>query len=241
MFRFFISTKIEDPSHIVIKDKEIVKKLTKVLRKKVGDTFFVFDIDAEEYEVEIKEISAGQIACKTLNRNFVDRELPVEINLFQSLLKIDKLEWVFQKVTEIGVRKIIPIVSENCVVKEFNKNKISRYQKIIQEATLQSGGKIQPQLTDLLDFNDAIQSLQAQALNLIAHEQEQENLLKNVLAKSQAKTINIFIGPEGGFSDEEINLALRNSVTPFSLGKRILRAETAAIVACGTISQLFVY
>ena len=237
MHRLYLAQKIEDPQQIVINNKEIIKKLTKVLRKSVGDTFILFDNQADEYEVEIKEIKTKQIICQFLNKSFIDRELDLEINLYQSLLKKDKFEWVLQKATEIGAKRVIPVVSENCVVKDLTKNKLQRYQRIINQATMQCGGKISPGLDVLLDFNQVIIGLDPQSLNLIAHEQEKDNKLINILQNNYNKKINLFIGPEGGFSEQEINLAQRHSFIPFSLGKRILRAETAAIVACGLITN----
>ncbi|MBD3359582.1 MAG: RsmE family RNA methyltransferase [Candidatus Buchananbacteria bacterium] len=240
MYRFYLSKKIEDPQQIIINNKEIIKKITKVLRKSVGDTFILFDDQAEEYEVKLTEIKKDQIICQAISRNFIDRELALEINLYQSLLKKDKFELVLQKATEIGVKKIIPIISENCIVKDLSKTKISRYEKILTEATMQSGGKITPELNQVLDFEKAIAELNTEDFNLIAHEREQDNKLINILQNNNFKKINLFIGPEGGFSEQEINLAQRYSVLSFSLGKRILRAETAALVACGTISQIFI-
>lgn len=238
MFRFFLNTTIEDPQHIIISGKSIIKKITKVLRLKVGDSLFLFDNTGEEFEVLINEFKDKKIFCRLISRIEVDRELPVEINLYQSLLKKDKLEWLCQKVTEIGVRKIIPIISENCVIKELNQNKISRYKKIIEEATMQSGGKIPPVFEPVIKFEDAIKKLNPRDLNLIAHEDEIDNLLVDILRSKNPQVINLFIGPEGGFSLFEIDLARQNSLIPVSLGKRILRAETAGIVACGTISQI---
>ncbi len=240
MYRFYLSKKIEDPRQIIISNKEIIKKLTKVLRKGVNDTFILFDNQAEEYEVKIIEINKHQIVCQAIKRNFIDRELALDINLYQSLLKKDKFEWILQKATEIGVKKIIPIISEHCVVKDLSKSKFSRYEKILTEATMQSGGKITPELNQVLDFEKAITELNTEDLNLIAHEQEQDNNLINILQNTNSKKINLFIGPEGGFTENEINLAQRYSVLPFGLGKRILRAETASLVACGTISQTFI-
>ncbi len=239
MYRFFLKSTIEDPQNIVIADKEIIHKVTKVLRLKVGDSLFIFDKTGEEYEVVIRELKDKKIFCRLLRRVEIMRELPLEINLYQCLLKKDKFEWLCQKATEIGVKKIIPVISENCVVGELNQNKLRRCQKIIDEATIQSGGKIPPRLEPLMKFEQALKSVNPRDLNLICHEQEQENRITDVL-KNDIETINIFIGPEGGFSPFEIDLARQLLLTPVSLGKRILRAETAAIVACGTISQLFV-
>jgi len=236
MQRFFFDQTIEDPQKIIIRDKDIIKKITKVLRKQVGDTIFIFDSTNEEYEVQIIEILPKQITCRLVSRVEIDRELPIEINLFQALLKKDKLEWVCQKVTEIGIASIAPIFSENCVAKELNKNKILRLKKIMNEATIQCGGKKPPLLNNLTNFEEAIKNINRNELNLIAHEDELENKLTEILRKCPVNKVNIFIGPEGGFSPEEINLALRNSIVPISLGKRILRAETAAIVACGLIA-----
>lgn len=233
MHRFFLKYKIENPQNIVIADKDVINKIKKVLRKKMGDTFFLFDIEGEEYQVVIEEINDKQIKCRFLSKNTVDRELAINITLYVALLKKDKLEWVVQKATEIGVKKITLMVTENCVIKELSKNKIERYKKIITEATMQCGGKLPPELTGVVMFEQAVQNLDLKALNIIAHETEQDNKLIAVIKDN--KTINLFIGPEGGFSQAEIDLAKRHSVIPVSLGKRILRAETAAIVACGII------
>jgi 16S rRNA (uracil1498-N3)-methyltransferase len=162
----------------------------------------------------------------------------MEINLYQSLLKKDKLEWLCQKVTEIGVKRIIPVISENCVVKELNINKSGRYKKIIEEATIQSGGKIPPKFESVITFEGAIKNIHPRDLNIICHEQEIDNNLIDVLQRNSGKTINLFIGPEGGFSQFELDLARQHSLLTVSLGKKILRAETAAIVACGTIAQI---
>jgi len=240
MFRFFLITKIEDPQNIIISDKAIIKKITKVLRLKVGDALFLFDNTGEEYEVVINEFKDKKIFCHLIRRIEIGRELPIEINLYQSLLKKDKFEWLCQKVTEIGVKRIVPITTEFCVVNELNSNKINRYKKIIAEATIQSGGKIPPVLNPVIKFVEAVKTLNPRDLNLICHEQEKENNLLEILRTHGNKVINIFIGPEGGFSPFEIDLAQQNSLIPISLGKRILRAETAGIVVCGTISQLFV-
>ncbi len=236
MFRFFIDQKIEDPQNIIINDRDIIHKLGKVLRKKKGDTFVLFDQEANEYLVRIKELNPKEVICEFINKSFVDRELPVDITLYQSILKKDKFEWVLQKATEIGVRKIVPISTEFTIAKEYNSNKIKRYQKIIEEATIQSGGKIIPVLSPMTEFKDALLSLNPQDLNLICYEQEEENDLPVILNLGKNKKINLFIGPEGGFSNFEIDLARQNSLQLVGLGKRILRSETAAIVACGAIA-----
>ncbi|MCX6742883.1 MAG: RsmE family RNA methyltransferase [Candidatus Parcubacteria bacterium] len=240
MFRFFLNTTIEDPQNIIITDKDIVKKIIKVLRLKAGDSLFLFDNTGEEYEVVINEFKDKKIFCRLIRRMEIDRELPIEIVLYQSLLKKDKFEWVCQKVTEIGIKKIVPIATEFCVVNELNQNKISRYKKIIEEATMQSGGKIPPVFEPVIKFEEAVKKLNPRDLNIICHEQEKANNLLEIFRTHGNKIINIFVGPEGGFSPFEIDLARQNSLIPVSLGKRILRAETAGIVACGTIAQLFV-
>jgi 16S rRNA (uracil1498-N3)-methyltransferase len=239
MFRFFLNTKIEDPQNIVISDRDIIKKITKVLRLNIGDSLFLFDNTGEEYEVVINELKDKNFFCRLIKRMEIDRELPIEIVLYQSLLKKDKFEWVCQKVTEIGIKKIVPIVAEFCVVNELNQNKVKRYQKIIEEATIQSGGKIPPVFNPVIKFEEAVRKLNPRDLNLICHEQEKDNNLLEILRTHGNKVINIFIGPEGSFSPFEIDLARQNSLIPISLGKRILRAETAGIVACGVISQIY--
>jgi 16S rRNA (uracil1498-N3)-methyltransferase len=239
MFRFFLNQTIEDPQNIIISDKAIIKKITKVLRLKVGDSLFLFDNTGEEYEVVINEFKDKKFFCHLIRRIEIERELPIEINLYQSLLKKDKFEWLCQKVTEVGIKRIVPITTEFCVVNELNLNKINRYKKIITEATIQSGGKIPPVLNPVIKFIEAVKTLNPRDLNLICHEHEKVNNLMEILRTHGNKVINIFVGPEGGFSPFEIDLAQQNSMIPVSLGKRILRAETAGIVALGTISQIF--
>jgi len=240
MFRFFLPTTIEDPQNIIIADKAIIKKITKVLRLNIGDSLFLFDNTGEEYEVVLNEFKDKNIFCRLVRRMEIDRELPIEIVLYQSILKKDKFEWVCQKVTEIGIKKIVPIDTEFCVINELNQNKVKRYKKIIEEAVIQSGGKIPPVFEPVIKFTEAVKTLNPRDLNIICHEQEKANNLLEILRTHGNKVINIFVGPEGGFSPFEIDLANQNSLIPVSLGKRILRAETAGIVACGTISQLFV-
>ncbi|MCX6739720.1 MAG: RsmE family RNA methyltransferase [Candidatus Parcubacteria bacterium] len=237
MFRFFFKSTIEDPQKIQITDKETIKKITKVLRLNLGDLLNLFDNSGEEYEVRIQEISGKKIICSLVRRLDINRELDIEINLYQSLLKKDKLEWLCQKATEIGVRRIIPVISENCVVRELNLNKAGRYKKIIEEATIQSGGKMPPIFEPAVSFEQAIRKTSPRDINLICHEQENENALRDQLERTGRKKINLFIGPEGGFSQFEIDLARQNSLLPVSLGKRILRAETAAIVACFLVAN----
>jgi 16S rRNA (uracil1498-N3)-methyltransferase len=239
MFRFFLPTTIEDPQNIIISDKAVIKKITKVLRLNIGDSMFLFDNTGEEYEMAINEFKDKKIFCRLIRRMEIDRELPIEIVLYQSLLKKDKLEWVCQKVTEIGVKKIVPVVTEFCVINELNQNKVKRYQKIIEEATMQSGGKIPPVFEPVIKFEEAVKTLNPRDLNLICFEQEKTNNLLEIIRTHGNKVINIFIGPEGGFSPFEIDLARQNSLIPVSLGKRILRAETAGVVACGVAAQLF--
>jgi len=238
MHRFFLNRVIEDPKNIVIKDKEIINKINKVLRKKVGDRFLLFDIQANDYEVEIKAKSSKEISCSFVRKNFIERELKTNIILYQALLKKDKLEWILQKATEIGVKKIVPVLSGNCVIKELKTAKIKRYQKILQEATLQCGGKKMPELSKLTKFEQAVEQVNVSHLNLIAHEQEQDNKLVKILVNNKNLNINLFIGPEGGFLDQEINLARSFSFQTISLGSRILRAETAAVVSCGIIANI---
>lgn len=237
MHRFFLKTRIDNPQNISITDKEIINKIKKVLRQKIGDTFFLFDIDGQEFQVIIESINANQIKCKYVSKEIIDRELEIVINLYMALLKKDKFEWICQKAAEIGVKKIIPMVTENCVVTELSKNKLDRYKKILAEATMQCGGQVVPELAGLINFEQAVKKLDSASLNIIPYEQEQENQLINVLKLNKSKSVNVFIGPEGGFSQFEIDLAKQNKLIPTTLGKRILRAETAAIVSCGIIAQ----
>ena len=176
-------------------------------------------------------------------------EPDVQITLYQSLLSREKSEWVLQKCTEVGVVRFVPVVTSRSVVRDCDSigpNKLARWRRIITEAAEQSRRGRLPRLEPPLTFAEACQQAEASGgLSLLAWEEEPATGLKAVLqasfeppapnAQYPISNIQILIGPEGGFTPEEVKLARTHGVLPITLGRRILRAETAGLVAAAAI------
>ncbi len=229
MYRFYLPKSSFFNETVIIEDKKIINQLIKVLRAKHGDRFGFFYGDGKEVIGQLISSSPKKCEFLIIDEFFNQKEPDCEITLYQSLLKADKFDWLVQKVVELGVIKIIPVVSEFCIVRNLATSKVKRYEKIIQEAVEQCGGAKLPEFSNLISYEQAInQCFKENNLNLIAYEKaEKENSLKSI----KSGKINIFIGPEGGYSQSEISLAQEFNFKVVSLGKRILRAETSAIVA----------
>lgn len=153
--------------------------------------------------------------------------------LCQALLKGDKMDLVIQKSAEIGIRKIIPFVCERCIPKKTNK--IKRWRKIVKESTEISKGAFVPEIGDLMDFEELILTTDN---GIIFWESAENPLIDALLGLNFSKPVFLIVGPEGGFSKEEIEKARRRGIQIASLGKRILRAETAAIFSLSVVSFL---
>ena len=210
--------------YIISRDKGLVGQLKKVLRAKEGDKFWLFDGSGLEFLGQLIELSASQVKFLIIDRRQGVAEADSQVVLYQSLVKADKFEWILQKATELGVAAIVPVVSARSIVRQVTPAKMKRYQEILKEATEQCGGAIIPELSLPVGFAEAVKHAAKQpGIKLIAWEKESEAALVG------GKDVCIFIGPEGGFTEEEIAAACEAGIKPVSLGKRILRAETAAI------------
>ncbi|MGB9780039.1 16S rRNA (uracil(1498)-N(3))-methyltransferase [Caldanaerobacter sp.] len=212
--------------------------LIHVLRYRVGDKIVVSNMK-EEYLGRIEKIEKERAILFLEEKVETKAESPLEVFLFQGILKADKMDLIVQKCTEIGVRRIIPFVSEFSVVDIKRANidkKVERWKKISQEACKQSGRNIMPEIFAPISFEEAIEKAMECELAIIPYEKEEKKRLKEVLKDVEdAKKIGIFIGPEGGFSQREIEKAINNGIVPVTLGPRILRAETAAIAVSAII------
>lgn len=201
--------------------------LINVLRLKVNDKIIVIN-NKRKYQAVITSLNPLlallEIEIKENN------ELPIIVTMIMPLLKNQKNDWLIQKATEMGVNKIIPIILEHCVVKEsknFN-NKLKRWSEITRLASQQSNRNSIVEITHLVtNLNDL--TLEQKSLNLLALETEQNQNLRPLL-KVNNKNINFIFGPEGGFSEKELIFFRKNNFINISLGKRILRAETAPLV-----------
>lgn len=219
---------------IEITQKNDVNHLKNVFRVEVGDEVRVVDGESEYFTV-VEGIENKKIVLKINNKNISSQEDEVEIDAAISVLKNDKMDLVVQKLTEIGVRKIIPLAAKRGVVK-LNEKK-DKWEVISKEALKQCGGikKI------LFDEITTVEKLNYREYDLIVvpYECEEENGIFKVFEKTGVKKILYIIGPEGGFEVEEVEKFKREGAVVVSLGKRILRAETAAIVTGGILSNGF--
>lgn len=239
MARQYFTNNIDiDKGYLYITDKEY-KHLTKVMRKKLGDI-----ISVNEYKTEIIEITEDKVTCKIIEKN-VKQEYKLNITLFQGLPKSDKLEYIIQKTVEIGIDKIIPVITQNTVVKLDDKkinSKLERWNKIAYEASKQCGRTNIPEIKEPMNLRNIASEIEEYDLVLLAYENAEIHL-KHVLAnsnKENIKSMAIIVGPEGGFAETEVNMLLeKENVKSISLGKNILRTETAPLVLLSNILYEF--
>jgi len=229
MQRFFYPGSLAGQHDVRLTDEQ-AHQLLHVLRSQPGDAVHLFDGQGEEYSGSIRELSLRACVVR-LEAHVVPRSEPqTKLFLYQALLKRDKLEWVVQKATELGVAAIHLVQSRYCDRKGVPR--LDRLAKIAQEAAEQSGRCTLPTLEKPASLADAVaQAVSRHDACLFAWEQEKAHLLPEVLGGLEtSKSIAIFIGPEGGWNDEEVHLACQSCI-PVSLGNLVLRAETAAIAA----------
>ena len=206
--------------------------LTHVMRMRVGDFFEVVD-NQKLYVCEIKSLNPLQVKYEERKP---DEELNSHVTLFFALAKGDKIDLVIQKATELGVHQIILFKSRRCVVNFDNKDvskKISRYQKIAKEASEQCHRLIVPEIKGVIDLKDI--PLYKEDINLLAYEKKAGNTSESFILDS-SKGVSIVIGSEGGFDEDEVEYLVNNGFKTISLGKRILRCETAAIYALSVLA-----
>jgi 16S rRNA (uracil1498-N3)-methyltransferase len=203
-----------------------VHYLKDVLRIKPGDEIEILDGIGTIYLAKINNIQKDKIKLDIIRSSQSETEPEVEITLAQSLPKAKKMDFIIQKCTELGVSEIIPVITERSISKG---EKTARWQKIAIEAAEQSGRASIPKVASLIDFKSLLKKAKEFDLALIPWEMEKTNRLKTILQKSSFRNIIMLIGPEGGFSSQEIAEAKTAGFIPISLGKRILRAETAGM------------
>ncbi|OGF73523.1 hypothetical protein A2W57_03460 [Candidatus Giovannonibacteria bacterium RIFCSPHIGHO2_02_43_16] len=206
--------------------KEMLYQLKSVLRFKDGERFVLFDDSGYDF---ISEFSGESV--KILEKVFNRREPERQVFLFQSILKKDKMEWIFQKGTEAGVYKFIPILSSRSVKKDFN---LPRAEKIIKEAAEQSGRGCIPKVGEIMNFNESLQLVQNERITGIIAD---PNSKKSISESMREPKMGIFIGPEGGWSEEEVSEAKESGFKAYSLGRLNLRSESAALVAVWAMAQ----
>ena len=233
MHHFFVSPNQIDDKYVTITGGD-VNHIKNVLRMKVNEELLISNGQDKDYYCKIEAISDDEIKALILDEEFEGTELPTELYLFQGLPKSDKMELIIQKAVELGVKEIIPVATKRCVVKLDDKkeaSKIKRWQAISESAAKQSRRTIIPEISSVMSFKEAINRAKEFELGIIPYENFKDmKETKEVLSKVQKGIkIGIFIGPEGGFEESEVQYALDNGIYPISLGKRILRTETAGL------------
>ncbi len=238
--RFFIAPSQVSGSRISVTDED-VRHIAAVLRMKTGDALLLCDGQGAEYQVTIAHISKTEIVTDIVSQSKREIVSP-RITLGQGLPKSDKMDWIVQKVTELGVTDIVPLVTERTIVKIRDEEKrISRWQKIAREAAMQSNRPDIPQIGAVITFKGFLKTLNPEpgTLLLIPWEEGTEPI-KDVLQKNrEIKKVIVLVGPEGGFSSVEASLAREKGFHAVSLGPNILRTETAAIAVLSMIGYEF--
>ena len=232
--RFYIPQLNASQQKIILKDSDILHQIKNVLRLKPGDKLAVFS-QTHDIELAILDINDNFIAAKKIKSSKKNTQPKATVNLYQSLLKKDKFEWVIQKATELGVSKIVPIITEHSIVREISDNKARRYEKIAIEATEQCGGEKPPEILPALSFDDVLKQIKKATGNKIMLWEGEKNRHISSLVGEKNKEWHVIIGPEGGFSPAEKDKADHHGIILVSLGQRILRAETAAIASLSLI------
>lgn len=245
MYQFFV-----EPHQINTTDKCVtilgsdVNHIKNVLRMRVGEEIAVSNgQDGKEYRCGILEFQEDAVICELRFVKEDNVELPAKVYLFQGLPKADKMELIVQKAVELGVYEIVPVANKRCVVKLDDKkaaSKIARWQGIAEAAAKQSKRAIVPKVSPVMTFSQAVKRAAEMDVKLIPYE------LAEGMEKTRAflgdlqpgQDIAVFIGPEGGFEESEISAALDAGIEPITLGKRILRTETAGMTVLSWVIYL---
>jgi 16S rRNA (uracil1498-N3)-methyltransferase len=239
MNRFFLPTDCISAGEVRFPEN-ISHQISQVLRLRIGEEIVVLDNSGFEYMVEIVQVSAHVVSGKITAKQPSLAEPAARVILYLGLTQREKFEWMLQKCTEAGAAAFVPVISSRCLVQTEQdvSSKLERWKRIICEAAEQSGRGLIPALDQAMKFEVALQSAAQHPLVLFPWEKEKSLSLRQALSaylqRSSSSTdwkIAIFIGPEGGYSDQEADLARRAGGIPVTLGKRIMRMETAALVA----------
>jgi 16S rRNA (uracil1498-N3)-methyltransferase len=231
MARFYVPNPHIEKEMLKIEGNE-VRHIRRVLRLKVGDNLSVFDGSGREYEGTIVEEDPSAVMVMVQNILSSKTESHLEITLAQSMVKGEKMDYLIQKATELGVKKIIPFFSYRSVPLLDKSKRLKRYhrwERIAVEASKQCGRGVVPKIEPLKDYSEMLQTAPLDSLRLILWERVGESLKEVLKESKEKKKVFFIVGPEGGMSDEEVEHAKRAGFIPVTLGRRILRSETASL------------
>lgn len=238
MNRFFVSDDMTDKS-VTITGGD-VNHIRNVLRLKLNDEIVVNNGNGMDYHCNISAIENDRIVADITDISKNAAELPVEITLFQGYPKSDKLEFVIQKTVELGVHRIVPVITKRTIVKPDDKKlgrKMERYNAIAEAAAKQSGRGIIPEVCSPVTFEEALDMADKLSMNIIPYEKaagigDTKRIIEDI---RNHESLGIFIGPEGGFASDEVDAAVSKGARTVTLGHRILRTETAGMAVMSII------
>jgi len=226
--RFFIEPKDILEKQVTVTDRDTLNQIKRVLRLRVGERVIFLDNTGKEYESEITELNPESLKAEVLSALENKNETDLKITICQALCKKDKFEWILQKGTEVGVSDFVPVLAGRSEKTGLN---FERAEKILKEAAEQSERGIIPALAQIGDFEDILKSAKGEKIFL----DKSGTDIKIFKLSPSASQLSLFIGPEGGWTEEELALAKQYGAKIISLGARVLRTETAGLVASAII------
>lgn len=245
MYKFFVTEEQIEENIVHITDED-VNHIKNVLRLDVNEQIEIANItNGNNYVCKITHLTSKQVDCQIVETLEVSKEAKVYLHIFQGLPKAEKLEYIIQKAVEVGVSEITPVIMKRCIVKledNVKQKKTKRWQKIAEVAAKQSKRDRIPNVNVPINLKNIYENLKEYDIVLVAYENEQNNSIKTVLQqiqKKQSTKIAIVIGPEGGLENEEVEQLQQHGAKIVTLGKRILRTETAPIVMASVIMYEF--
>ncbi|MBR5338205.1 MAG: 16S rRNA (uracil(1498)-N(3))-methyltransferase [Lachnospiraceae bacterium] len=239
MFQFFVEPGAVGEKEITITGSD-VNHIKNVLRMKVGTPLRISNREDKDYICHISELKDDEIILAIDSEDTRGTELTSEVVLFQALPKGDKMETVIQKNVELGIKRIVPVKTKRCIVKLDDKkavSKVARWQKIAEAAAKQSKRMIIPEVASVMDFGEAVKMAAALDHFIFPYENEEgiektRHIVDNI---KPGESVGIFIGPEGGFEESEVEAARAAGAHVISMGKRILRTETAGMALAAVL------
>ena len=233
MHHFFVLPQAVEGDKVTITGPD-VNHIRNALRMRQGESLLISDGEGNDYHCRISLIESGLVEARVIERR-ESRELPVRLYLFQGLPKSDKMELIIQKAVELGFYEIIPVITKNAVVKldaKKERSRLERWQAISESAAKQSGRSKIPKVEKVMLLKEALEMAEGLDRILIPYENQSGiDTMRKALEETgeDTRSIAVFIGPEGGFDESEILLAKEQGAVPVSLGRRILRTETAGL------------
>jgi 16S rRNA (uracil1498-N3)-methyltransferase len=232
MRRLFVEGPLSAGANVTL-DGATARRVASVLRLRAGDELTLFDGSGVEARASLVAIAPSRVEARVVSVAPGLREPAVRLTLYQSVVKGERFEWLVEKGTELGVARFVPLLSRRAVVRPGEGGKLDRWRRIAIEAAEQCGRAVVPEVSAPLRLEEALASLEGTAL--MPYEGERATgiaaALRSVAGGGRPASLALIVGPEGGFEPDEVRLALSAGARPVSLGPRILRSETAGVVA----------